>query len=80
MYNEARFGAEVISDPKMVEFITSEIKFTTKRSNTHHHYNFNNQQSGAVEACWAHNPEVRGSKPRSAKTFIGNVPGEKLRC
>jgi hypothetical protein len=20
-----------------------------------------------VEACWAHNPEVRGSKPRSAK-------------
>ena len=25
------------------------------------------QQSGAVVACWAHNPEVRGSKPRSAK-------------
>ncbi|GBN67190.1 hypothetical protein AVEN_160586-1, partial [Araneus ventricosus] len=24
------------------------------------------KQSGAVEACWAHNPEVRGSKPRSA--------------
>ena len=24
------------------------------------------QQSGAVGACWAHNPEVRGSKPRSA--------------
>ncbi len=23
------------------------------------------EQSGAVEACWAHNPEVRGSKPRS---------------
>ena len=23
------------------------------------------KQSGAVEACWAHNPEVRGSKPRS---------------
>ena len=28
---------------------------------------FCQQQSGAVEACWAHNPEVRGSKPRSAK-------------
>ena len=28
------------------------------------------QQSGAVEACWAHNPEVRGSKPRSAKKFF----------
>ena len=27
------------------------------------------QQSGAVEACWAHNPEVRGSKPRSANFF-----------
>ena len=25
------------------------------------------KQSGAVEACWAHNPEVRGSKPRSAR-------------
>ena len=24
------------------------------------------QQSGAVEACWAHNPEVRRSKLRSA--------------
>ena len=32
------------------------------------------QQSGAEEACWAHNPEVGGSKPPSAtytffKTF-----------
>ena len=25
-----------------------------------------NQQSGAEEACWAHNPEVGGSKPPSA--------------
>jgi hypothetical protein len=23
-----------------------------------------------VEACWAHNPEVRGSKPRSAIIFL----------
>ena len=29
------------------------------------------EQSGAVEACWAHIPaEVRGSKPRSAKIFF----------
>ena len=28
------------------------------------------KQSGAVEACWAHNPEVRGSKPRSANCFV----------
>ena len=24
------------------------------------------EQSGAAEACWAHNPEVDGSKPSSA--------------
>ena len=30
---------------------------------------FLSNQSGAVEACWAHSPEVRGSKPRSAITF-----------
>jgi len=23
-----------------------------------------------VEACWAHNPEVRGSKPRSASQHL----------
>ena len=28
-----------------------------------------NEQSGAVEACWAHNPEVGGSKPLSASFF-----------
>ena len=30
----------------------------------------NKKQSGAVEACWAHNPEVRRSKLRSANTFF----------
>ena len=28
------------------------------------------QQSGAVEACWACNPEVRGSKPRSGHQHL----------
>ena len=28
------------------------------------------QQSGAVGACWAHNPEVDGSKPFSAMFFF----------
>ena len=28
------------------------------------------KQSGAVEACWAHNPEVGGSKPFSARFFF----------
>ena len=34
------------------------------------------KQSGAVEACWAHNPEVGRSKLLSAKTFflIHNSP------
>ena len=27
------------------------------------------KQSGAAEACWAHNPEVRRSKLRSARRF-----------
>ena len=27
------------------------------------------EQSGAAEACWAHNPEVDGSKPSSASPF-----------
>ena len=28
------------------------------------------QQSGAEEACWAHNPEVDGSKPSAATLFF----------
>ena len=28
------------------------------------------KQSGAVEACWAHNPEVRRSKLRSAMNIF----------
>ena len=28
------------------------------------------KQSGAVGACWAHNPEVDGSKPSSATDFF----------
>ena len=30
------------------------------------HLPYSLQQSGAEEACWAHNPEVGGSKPPSA--------------
>ena len=34
-------------------------------------YSMNVQkQSGAAEACWAHNPEVQGSKPCSASGLI----------
>ena len=38
------------------------------------------QQDGAVEACWAHNPEVNGSKPFPAKDimFFPSVLVEKL--
>ena len=34
---------------------------------------FPREQSGAVEACWAHNPEVRRSKLRSAKIFVDTL-------
>ena len=37
------------------------------------HLTLQSWQSGAVEACWAHNPEVRGSKPRSAKKKYFNL-------
>ena len=33
---------------------------------------FTGEQSGAAGACWAHNPEVDGSKPSSAKFFFQN--------
>ena len=33
------------------------------------HCKYIKEQSGAVEACWAHNPEVRRSKLRSAIIF-----------
>ena len=39
--------------------MTQDIRFSNKCP-------LHGKQSGAVEACWAHNPEVRGSKPRSA--------------
>ncbi len=32
------------------------------------------KQGGAVEACWAHNPEIGGSKPLSAKVFYRIFP------
>ena len=33
----------------------------------------NQQQSGAVEARWAHNPEAEGSKPSSAISRLSSV-------
>ena len=44
---------------------------TWKRRERILHHRDSLQQSGAVEACWAHNPEVRGSKPRSASLAFG---------
>jgi len=31
------------------------------------------KQRGAVEACWAHNSEVGGSKPFAAMFFLKNL-------
>ena len=44
-----------------------EKKFDQKKDDYKPH-----KQGGAVEACWAHNPEVNGSKPFPPKnvTFI----------
>ena len=44
-----------------------------------HAFWFTLEQSGAAEACWAHNPEVDGSKPSSANfTLSGPVYGRKI--
>jgi hypothetical protein len=37
------------------------------------------EQIGAVEAFWAHNPEVRGSKPRSANSFFISITNVKFK-
>ena len=51
-------------------WLTQYIKYTIIVHLNYRIYNIGiRKQSGAVEACWAHNPEVRGSKPRSAKYF-----------
>uniref|UniRef100_H2XKD2 Uncharacterized protein n=1 Tax=Ciona intestinalis TaxID=7719 RepID=H2XKD2_CIOIN len=38
------------------------------------------KQSGAAEACWAHNPEVDGSKPSSAKQSCDRIVVSTSRC
>ena len=48
---------------------TLRFKLTHNLTSSWMYYS-EDKQSGAVEACWAHNPEVRGSKPRSAKVFF----------
>jgi hypothetical protein len=37
------------------------------------------EQSGAVEAFWAHNPDVRGSKPHPANSFCNSITGVKFK-
>ena len=34
------------------------------------YFDISSKESGAVEACWAHNPQVRGSKPGSASIMF----------
>ena len=38
------------------------------------------KQSGAAEACWAHNPEVVGSKPASARIRYLKCFSPKINC
>ena len=48
----------------MYEILTADV--TTALVTERHLYN----RCLPEEACWAHNPEVRGPKPRSANNFI----------
>ena len=58
------------------------IELTDHLENSRGRVKFQNviqqQQSGAVEACWAHNPEVRGSKPRSASNSFTTRMSEDI--
>ena len=59
---------QVIADVKIDSF---QKFFSLLRKSYLSFYAFlEEQQSGAVEACWAHNPEVRRSKLRSARIFL----------
>ena len=58
-----------------LEKIGTEICFL---NNFHNFRLIINKQSGAVEACWAHNPEVRRSKLRSARNFYFFTPNNFL--
>uniref|UniRef100_A0A915Q6G4 Uncharacterized protein n=1 Tax=Setaria digitata TaxID=48799 RepID=A0A915Q6G4_9BILA len=43
------------------------------RANDEKEHQWNIEQRGAVEACWAHNPEVGGSKPLAAKVEMSST-------
>ncbi len=48
-------------------YYLSPFKFPSFKKNVKCLYS--SEQGGAVEACWAHNPEVSGSKPLPANTI-----------
>ena len=43
-----------------------------KNIEINHLYTDIEKQSGTVEVCWAHNPEVRWLKQHTAKIFTGH--------
>ena len=74
----AQFAARQSHNLKVVssvltrgKFLFIEGKYYIYKNQTFviidHIYSSFIQQSGAEEACWAHNPQVGGSKPLSAK-------------
>ena len=58
--------AQLVCSIEMIKRMTHFGITLFFRSNT-------SKQSGAAEACWAHNPEVRRSKLRSANIFNSSL-------
>jgi hypothetical protein len=54
----------------MSSYVRKQVTNTDIAAKVRKNLFMNVKQSGAAEACWAHNPEVRGSKPRSAISII----------
>ena len=50
-------------------FYTAPVEYVLQYANVTVEPVTYKQHCGAVEACWAHNPEVEGSKPSSAMMF-----------
>ena len=60
------------SSPLLGAYFFSHLHIHPRKAAFPYHINISigREQRGAVEACWAHNPEVDGSKPSAASLFF----------
>ena len=63
------------SSPLLGAYFFSHLHLHPRKAAFPYHINISigREQRGAVEACWAHNPEVDGSKPSAAMSFFPSL-------